>query len=263
MSSLAGQTAIITGASKGIGKGIAAEFVDAGANVVVNSRSQERADEAAAAITEDGGNAIGVAADVTEYDAVQGLVEAAVDAYGSLDIMINNAGMTVITPAEEFDPADWRQVIDVDLTGVFFGSQLAAEQMIAQGTGGSILNVSSMMGEMGLKMRSAYCAAKGGVNNLTRTLAVEWAPHDITVNALAPGYIRTDITEQTQQSAGYTERDIQTRTPMERFGTVEEMASCAAFLVAQDNFVTGEVLTADGGWTADAWRYWEDRAQSD
>jgi 3-oxoacyl-[acyl-carrier protein] reductase len=125
--------------------------------------------------------------------------------------------------------------------------------MIEQGSGGAILNVSSIMGELGLHQRAPYCAAKAGVNNLTRTLAVEWAPHGIHVNALAPGFVRTDITDQTQSSADYTDEDIRRRTPLGRFGTLEEMAECATFLVGTDHYVTGEVLHADGGWTAYAW----------
>jgi 3-oxoacyl-[acyl-carrier protein] reductase len=260
MGDISGQTAIVTGASKGIGKAIAERFVDEGANVVVNSRSQERADEAAANIASDG-SAVGIAADVSDYDEVKGLVDGAVEKFGSVDIMVNNAGITNIGPAEELTPEEWREVIDVDLNGVFFGSQVAGQQMIEQGDSSAILNISSMMGDMGFKMRSPYCAAKGGVNNLTQTLAVEWADYDISVNALAPGFIYTDITDQTQDSAGYTDEDVRKRTPMNRYGSLDEMTECALFLVSHDNYVTGEILNADGGFSADAWRYWGDRGE--
>jgi 3-oxoacyl-[acyl-carrier protein] reductase len=260
MGDISGQTAIVTGASKGIGKAIAERFVDEGANVVVNSRSQERADEAAANIASDG-SAVGIAADMSDYDEVKGLVDGAVEKFGSVDIMVNNAGITNIGPAEELTPEEWREVIDVDLNGVFFGSQVAGQQMIEQGDSSAILNISSMMGDMGFKMRSPYCAAKGGVNNLTQTLAVEWADYDISVNALAPGFIYTDITDQTQDSAGYTDEDVRKRTPMNRYGSLDEMTECALFLVSHDNYVTGEILNADGGFSADAWRYWADRGE--
>lgn len=250
---LSGQTAVVTGSSTGIGAAIAKQFAKEGANVVTNSRSLDRAETTAAEIRDAGGTAVAVESDVAEYEAMESLVEATVEEFGSLDIMVNNAGLTKIGPAEEIDPSDWRHVIDVDLTGVFFGAQLAGRQMIAQGTGGSILNVSSMLGEQGLQKRAPYCAAKAGVNNLTRTLAVEWAPHEIYVNGLAPGFIRTDITEQTQSSADYTDDDIRNRTPLDRFGSLEEMANCATFLVSNDHYVTGEILRADGGWTAYAW----------
>ncbi|SDN23600.1 NAD(P)-dependent dehydrogenase, short-chain alcohol dehydrogenase family [Halogranum gelatinilyticum] len=252
-SQLSGETAIVTGSSKGIGKGIAERFADEGANVVVNSRSQERADEVAAEIRENGGTAVGIEADVTDEDAMEALVETTVEEFGSVDVMVNNAGMTILGEAAEFDVDDWRHVIEVDLVGTFVGCQAAGRQMIEQGDGGAILNMSSLMGGRGLQLRSPYCASKAGVNNLTQTLAVEWAEHDIHVNALAPGFIWTEITEQTQGSAGYTNDDIRDRTPLNRFGTVEEMAECALFLVGQNNFVTGEVLYADGGWQAYGW----------
>jgi len=257
MGDMGGWTAIVTGSSSGIGKAIAERYAAEGANVVVNSRSQERAEAAAADVREAGdgagGDAVAAAADVTDYDAVEGLVEAAVDEFGRLDVMVNNAGHTITDPSEELDPADWRSVIDVDLNGVFYGCQVAGRRFIEQGEGGAIVNVSSMMGSQGLHERAAYCASKAGVDNLTRTLAVEWAEHEVHVNALAPGYIRTPITDQTMESAGYTIEEVENRTPLDRFGTLEEMAECATFLAAQNNFVTGEVLTADGGWSAFAW----------
>jgi 3-oxoacyl-[acyl-carrier protein] reductase len=161
--------------------------------------------------------------------------------------------MTILGPAEEFDVDDWRRVIEVDLVGTFIGCQAAGRQMIEQGDGGAILNISSLMSSRGLHLRSPYNSAKAGVNNLTRTLAVEWAEHEIFVNALAPGFIWTEITDQTQGSAGYTDDDIRDRTPLGRFGSIEEMATCAEFLVGRDNVVTVDVLYADGGWKAYAW----------
>ncbi|GAA0669107.1 SDR family NAD(P)-dependent oxidoreductase [Natronoarchaeum mannanilyticum] len=256
-----GETAIVTGASRGIGSGIATKLAEQGASVVVNYRSSERQAESVVDEIEDrGGEAVAVQADVSDRDDVAAMVEATVDRFGSLDVMVNNAGMTTLGPAADIDVEDWRRVIEVDLTGVFIGCQAAGRQMQSQADGGAIVNVSSMMGEMGFHMRAPYCAAKAGVINLTRTLAVEWAEDDISVNALAPGFIQTDITDQTQDSAGYTDDDIRRRTPMARYGTVEEMANCVSFLARGDTYVTGEVLRADGGWTSDAWRYREDRA---
>ena len=250
---LAGQTAIVTGSSAGIGAAIAKRFAAEGANVVTNSRALERAEATAEAIRETGGSAVAIESDVTDYDAMETLVEGTVSEFGSLDVMVNNAGVTEIGPAEDIGPDEWRSIVDVDLTGVFFGAQLAGRQMLGQESGGAILNVSSIMGELGFHWRAPYAAAKAGVNNLTRTLAVEWAPHGIHVNALAPGFVKTDITDQTQSSANYTDDDIRNRTPLDRYGTLEEMAECATFLVGNDHYVTGEVLHADGGWTAYAW----------
>jgi 3-oxoacyl-[acyl-carrier protein] reductase len=194
-----------------------------------------------------------VESDVTEYKKMEALVEGTSEEFGSLDIMMNNAGITKIGPAEDFDPVGWRQIIDVDLTGVFFGSQIDGHAMIEQESGGSILNISSIMSEISLHKRAPYCAAKAGVNNLSRTLAVEWAEHDIHVNALAPGFIWTKITQQTQPSADYTDEDIRNRAPLNRFGSLKEMAECAIFLMSDKHYVTGEVPHADGGWTASAW----------
>lgn len=254
------KTAIVTGASRGIGRGIAKKLATEGAAVVVNYHSSEKkAQKVVEDIRSDGGDAVAIRADVANYDDVSTMVEATVEEFGSVDILVNNAGMVTTEPAEDLAIEDWRRIVDVDLTGVFICSQIAARQMMADESGGSIVNVSSMMGQMGFKMRSSYCAAKAGVINLTRTLAVEWAKEDIDVNALAPGFIYTDITDQTQSSAGYTDEDVKKRTPMARYGTVEEMANCVTFLARDDNFVTGEILHADGGWTSDAWRYWDDR----
>lgn len=255
------KTAIVTGASRGIGRGIATELADQGASVVVNYRSaDERAAEVVDEIERAGGTAVAVQADVSEYADVEAMVEATVNRFGSLDVMVNNAGMTKIGPAAEIDIEDWRRVINVDLTGVFIGCQIAGRQMRDQADGGAIVNIASMMGQMGYHMRAPYCSAKAGVINLTRTLAVEWAEDDVSVNALAPGFIKTDITDQTQDSAGYTDDDIRRRTPMARYGSVTEMANCVSFLARGDTYITGEVLRADGGWTADAWRYHEGRA---
>ena len=250
---LAGKTAVITGSSAGIGRVIAEDLSDHGARVVTNSRSAERAEEAAAGIRDDGGAAVGVAADVTDRESVGDLIDAAVDEFGSVDVMVNNAGINIRGPAEEMSTEDWQQVLDVDLTGTFYGAQAAGPRMIEQGDGGQIINMASMMGEMGLGERAPYCAAKGGVVNLTRTLAVEWAEHDIYVNALSPGYIETEMVAEAQDQADFSEEDIRNRTPLDRFGTPEEMAKVVRFLAEGGHFVTGENITADGGWSAFAW----------
>jgi 3-oxoacyl-[acyl-carrier protein] reductase len=250
---LEGKSALITGSSRGIGRAIAYRLAEAGANIVTHSRELERAREVANDITDNTSTAVPTCADVSNYHAVQDMIDVCIDEFGSIDIMVNNAGTSVVSPAEELDPEDWLQVINVNLTGVFYGAQIAGQRMIEQGEGGSILNISSIMGKMGLQGRLSYCAAKSGVDNLTRTLAIEWAEHGIYVNALAPGYIKTSMTDQAMNSADFDEEDIQRRTPLNRFGTVEEMAECALFLVKRDNFVTGEVLYADGGWTSYAW----------
>lgn len=253
MERLTDRTAVVTGSSGGIGKAIAERFAAEGANVVTNSRARERAEAAATTIRESGGAAIGIEADVSDPDAVDRLVAGAINEFGRIDIMVNNAGYNVIAPAEEFAPADWQAVLDVNLSGTFFGAQAAARRMIEQGDGGQIINISSMMGAQGLHQRAAYCASKAGINNLTRVCAVEWGGHDIQVNALAPGYIRSEMTDEAMAGAGFTEQDVRDRTPLDRWGRLDEMATCAAFLAAGEHFMSGEVLTADGGWSAFAW----------
>ncbi|WP_436348672.1 SDR family NAD(P)-dependent oxidoreductase [Natronorubrum sp. FCH18a] len=264
---LADKTAVVTGSSSGIGAAIATGFAEEGANVVTNSRSQERAETTAEEIRENGGSAIAVEGDISDPEEVSALVDAAVDEYGSLDIMVNNAGISVIEPAMEMDPEDWQNVIEVNLSGVFYGAQAAGRQMIEQGTGGQIINISSIFGKIGIQGRSPYNASKGGVNNLTRNLAVELAEHDIHVNALAPGFIRTQLDEQTRDSDdrdtildedewpyyGYDDQHIEHRVPLNRFGTLEEMQNVALFLASGDHYTTGEILNADGGWLAFGW----------
>lgn len=247
------RTVIVTGSSRGIGKHVAKRFAADGANVVVCSRSLEDCEAVASEIESDGGSAHAVEVDVSEKPSVENLIEEAVDRFGRLDVMVNNAGINIRGPAEDITPEEWQQVLDVNLTGVFFCAQAAGKRMIEQGDGGSIVNISSMMGSMGQQDRTPYNTTKGGVNNLTRCLAVEWAEHDIQVNALAPGYIETEMVEQAQEDADFDREDVQNRTPLNRFGTLDEIANCVSFLASNDNFVTGEVLTADGGWSAFGW----------
>ncbi|WP_201292969.1 SDR family NAD(P)-dependent oxidoreductase [Halobacterium bonnevillei] len=260
---LSGDTAIVTGSSSGLGRAIAEGFAAEGANVVTNSRAEERAADTAEAIREAGGNAVAAEADVSDKADVEALVEAAVEEYGSLDVMVNNAGTTVEKHVFDQTPEDWQHVLDVNLTGTFYGSQVAGEQMADQGTGGHIINVSSIYGSIGVQGRAPYNATKAGIENLTRCLAVELAEYDVHVNALAPGYIKTELAEAPWGEEitedrdwpyyGYTEEHITNRTPLDRFGTFEEVSNCATFLAAGDHYVTGEVLHNDGGWLAFGW----------
>lgn len=250
--SLEEKTAVVTGSSGGIGFAIAQHLVTEGANVVVNSRSQERADAAAEEI--DGGDTVlPIEADVTDHSALRSLADRTVDEFGSLDIWVNNAGINIRGPAEEFSLDDWQTVIDVNLTGTFVGAQVAGNRMIDQGTGGSIINISSMMGEQGQTGRTPYNTSKGGVNNLTRSLAVEWADHDIQVNAVAPGYIETKMVDDAQDQIGFDKQDVVDRTPLGRLGSVDEVANCVTFLAEGNHFMTGEILHPDGGWLAFGW----------
>jgi 3-oxoacyl-[acyl-carrier protein] reductase len=249
-----GETVIVTGSTKGIGNAIATSFAAEGANIVVNSRSSERAREAADAINDAGtGGVIGVGADTSDREAVDRMVERAVEEFGRVDVLVNNAGTTHIAPAEEFPADEWDRVVDVNLTGVFNCAQAAGRRMLDQDGTSAIVNLSSMAGGAGMPERTAYTATKAAVNNLTRSLAVEWARHGIYVNALSPGYVRTELVEETQSDADFDDSGITGRTPLGRLGSLEEMANCTKFLASRDNYVTGEVLNADGGWLAFGW----------
>jgi 3-oxoacyl-[acyl-carrier protein] reductase len=178
--------------------------------------------------------------------------------------MVNNAGTTVEKPVLELTPDEWRRVLDVNLTGVFLGARAAGRVMAEQGTGGHVLNMSSIWGSVGVQGRAPYNASKGAIENLTRALAVELAEHDVHVNALAPGYVRTALAEAPWGERaegrddewpyyGYADEHIENRTPLGRYGRLEEVAECATFLAAGDHYVTGEVLHLDGGWLAFGW----------
>jgi 3-oxoacyl-[acyl-carrier protein] reductase len=246
---LAGWVAIVTGSSGGIGEAIAQAFLEEGARVVINSRDQARAEQAAARLAHPG-ETLAVAADVADAAGNQKLVDAALARWDRLDIMVNNAGTSMIRPSAELSEADWRRVIDLNLTGAFLGSQAAAAVMLRRGKG-SIVNIGSVLGQVGLPRRAAYCASKHGLIGLTRALGVEWGRLGVRVNCLNPGYIKTAMDVHDQATGDYTDADITRRTPAGRFGTVEDCARAALWLASDDSgYVTGTTLDVDGGWVA-------------
>ena len=248
---LAGRVAVVTGGTSGLGRAIALALAREGAAVTVGDVRECPADGGTAtadAIRTAGGRAAFVATDVTRRTDVEGLVARAVTEFGALHVMVNNAGIqSTLSPAVEKTEAEWLQVISVDLTGVWFGCQAALRQLIRQGQGGRIINISSRLAvQGGGPGRADYCAAKGGVSSLTRQLAVEAGPHGIGVNAICPGFIVTDATRELA-AAGKLE-DIRRRTPYHRVGTPDDVAGCAVFLASPESeFITGQNLVVDGG----------------
>jgi 3-oxoacyl-[acyl-carrier protein] reductase len=248
---LKGRVAIVTGASKGIGKGIAVRYAEEGASVVVASRSMVLLKKVAEQIREKGGRALALELDVTRYESVEEVVSKAVAEFGRLDIMVNNAGISMAKPSEDLPPRDWQRALETDLSGVFYGCQCAAKQMIRQGEGGCIINITSVYGLVAAPGRAAYCSSKAAANMLTKVLAIEWAKKKIRVNAIAPGYFRTELVQGVIDSGMLPLGAIEKRTPLGRIGEVPELLGLAVYLASDESaYMTGSILNIDGGWEA-------------
>jgi 2-deoxy-D-gluconate 3-dehydrogenase len=244
---LDGRTALVTGASRGLGAAIARALSQAGASVIChgNSTSPDRTvDEIRAA----GGNAAPVIGDLAQPSAPGILFGEAVSRFGVVDILVNNAGVIRRKPAIEYEEEDWSYILQVNLTAAFRLSQLAAANMVSRTTGGKILNVASLLSFQGGITVPAYAAAKGGLAQLTKALANEWASKGINVNAIAPGYMATDNTEALRRDE-VRSRQIVERIPAGRWGAAEDVAGAAVFLCsAASGYVHGQILAIDGGW---------------
>ncbi|ELZ32501.1 short-chain dehydrogenase/reductase SDR [Halogeometricum pallidum JCM 14848] len=247
---LQGKTALVTGGSSGNGRAIARRFAEEGARITVaDVREDPRmgGEPTHELIESEGGDAQFVHCDVSSVEDLHAAVDATVEAFGSLDVMVNNAGVERQMPLGDVTEEDYEWLMDINLKGVFFGSQAAIEAMRDQDDGGSIINMSSIGGIRGLENSSLYCTSKGGVTNLTRELAVEHGEHSVRVNALNPGFIETAMTMEDGDTAG----GILDQTPLGRAGQPEEVADAALFLASDESsFVTGHNLVMDGGFTA-------------
>jgi NAD(P)-dependent dehydrogenase (short-subunit alcohol dehydrogenase family) len=244
---LAGKVAAITGGALGIGRATALLFAAEGAAVAVGDVRTEAADTVVDEITARGGRAIAVGVDVGEAAQVQAFVDRVVAEYGRLDVMFANAGIAHSAPFVDHPEAQWHRVLRVNLTGVFLCGQIAARQMVKQG-GGRIIATASINGFRGVENLVGYNVAKAGVIELTKTMAVELAPHGITVNAIAPAQIDTRLTQRFSDDA---RRRRTERIPMGRFGDVDEVARAALFLASDDaSYITGHTLAVDGGYLA-------------
>jgi NAD(P)-dependent dehydrogenase (short-subunit alcohol dehydrogenase family) len=245
---LAGKTAIVTGSSKGIGLGIARAFAREGARVVITARG---ADGCKAAAAEIGDAAIPIAADLSKSDEVRRLAREATRALGgAVDVLVNNAGQPRVAPSEELAEADYRYTLDLNLNAYFLLSQEIGRAMLARRRG-AIINVSSINGTLAFPQRLAYCVSKAGVNMLTKVMAIEWAAAGVRVNAIAPGYVETEMIKALSARGLVDLAVLAKRAPMDRLGTPDEIAAAAVFLASDEaSFVTGEVLTVDGGWSS-------------
>jgi len=247
---LAERTAIVTGGGRGIGLAIARGLGSAGAQILIAELDEERGRHAAARLQDAGVRAVSARTDVTDPASIAAAIATAERELGGFDILVNNAGMSQRTPAEEYSVPDLRRITALNLDGVFFGMQAAARRWIAAGRPGSIVNLASFAGVVADPLSAPYAATKGAVVQLTRTCAVEWAPHGIRVNAIGPGYVRTEMTTPAL-SEPETLRRIRERTPLGRVAEPDDLAGAAVFLAsAASSYVTGHVLMVDGGWTA-------------
>jgi 3-oxoacyl-[acyl-carrier protein] reductase len=240
---LSDRVAIITGASRGIGRAIALALAAEGANVAVNyASSSSAAEEVVAAITDAGGNAIALQADVSKVDQVETLLDKTLEKFGRVDVLVNNAGITRDTLLLRMKPEDWQAVIDLNLTGVFLCTRAVSKVMLKQ-RAGRIINIASVAGQMGNPGQANYSAAKAGVIGFTKTVAKELASRGITVNAVAPGFISTDMT------SGLKSDEILKYIPLGRYGEPEEVAGMVRFLATDPAaaYITGQVFNVDGG----------------
>ncbi|MEO8180517.1 MAG: 3-oxoacyl-ACP reductase family protein [Deltaproteobacteria bacterium] len=241
---LKGKVALVTGASRGIGFGLAQALASAGARVAVGARTRAELAELADSI---GGLAVDL--DVTSISSIQAAMERVVRQLGGIDILVNNAGLGANHPALEVTERDWDELMNVNLKGLFFCCQAAARHMLAKGYG-RIVNMSSQASLVGIRDHAVYCASKGGVNQLTRVLALEWSARGVTVNAVAPTFIYTPGTRERLDQPEYL-RAVLARIPAGRVGSIDDVAGAVIYLASDAaGLVTGSVLPVDGGWTA-------------
>ena len=249
--SLSGKIIVVTGAGRGIGRTIAHDAHKSGAKLAVGSRTVDELKTLAAEIAAFGGECFCHVLDVTDVESIRAFVEAVVAHYGRIDVLINNAGYNKQAPLLDYDEELYDLIVDSNLKNVFFCGQLVAEQMIAQGDGGCIINISSQAGVVGAPGRGPYSGAKGGVNNLTRTMAAEWAEHGIRVNVVAPTVTRSPMAEQAMAENQEFADSIQAKNLLRRgLAEPEEISAPVIFLASSAaSMITGHTLVVDGGWT--------------
>ncbi len=249
---LTGQVALITGGNGGIGLGIATGLMEAGASVVIAARDQAKTQAVVDGLIKTGPKAIGLTVDVEDGDSVSAAVEAVVDRLGRIDILVNNAGIAIRKPPQDYTNDEWDKVLDINLKGTFLCARAVYPYMVESG-GGSIINIGSMTSIFGSDWVSSYSASKGGVVQLTRSLAVAWAKDQIRVNAILPGWIKTDLTSAYWNESDNKERldFINRRIPFKRWGVPSDLAGLAVFLSSTAaSYVTGAAIPVDGGYSS-------------
>jgi len=241
--------AIVTGGNKGIGKGISLCLANTGAHVAVTGRTPEELEQVSSEIEKMGRKSLPIVMDVTQKQSVNSMVQQTLKKFGRIDILVNNAGISEVLPAEEHTEEIWDSIIDTNLKGVFLCAQSVGKVMIGQKSG-NIINISSQAGVVGLLNHAAYCASKGGVNLLTKVLALEWAKYNIRVNAVAPTVIRTPMIDKVFADPE-VRAELTKKIPLGTFGEVEDVAGAVIFLASEaSRMITGHLLLVDGGWTA-------------
>ena len=247
--SIKDRVALITGGNGGIGLGMAEGLAKAGAHIMVAGRNRDKSEAAAAKLAKLGVKTGVVAVEVQHADSCAAMVAATVKQFGRLDILVNNAGINIRKQPEQYSPAEWREVLAINLDGAFFCSQAAYSTMKAAG-GGKIINIGSMLSLFGASFAPAYAASKGGIVQLTKSLATAWAKDNIQVNAILPGWIDTELTRGARAQVEGLHDRVLARTPAARWGEPGDFAGVAVFLASPaSNFITGVSLPVDGGWS--------------
>lgn len=246
---LEGKIALVTGGASGIGLQIAKALNSAGAIVIIADIMEEAAEKATAELIRSGTEAMAVCTDVSAKTSVENLMSRIIDRYGRLDILVNSAGINIRKNFLEYDESEWDQILRINLKGIFLLCQAAGRLMVQQKSG-KIINISSVLEKVGQGLRGPYAASKGGVAQLTKVLAIELAPHNVKVNCIAPGFIKTPLIASVMEKDPSFDSFVKSRVPMARVGNPEEVAGVVLFLSSElASYITGQSIFVDGGWT--------------